>query len=168
MLIGDPSKFAIAWNIVKDWNTSFFSNGTFDIYVNFTLLGNRKNIVHEVGSNLYELFHLASQHELQRTLASNYFKRNEGKSESEIYNFLRQYTFPSEDDGQPEGREYLAVPFAIYDDGDVMFLVKDEGVDRLYYGTDDNFKGSICLPGNQYSLVVSEAWSAFQSGRDSV
>jgi len=164
MLIGDPSKFAISWNVVKDWSTSTFNNGILDIYVNFTLLGNRKNIVHEVGSNLYELLCLASQHETQGALARSYLER----SESEIYFFLDRYTFPKEDYGQPEGREYLAVPFGVYDDGDVMFLVKDGDVDRLYYGTGDNFKGAICLPKNQYNSVVREAWSVFQEYRDSV
>jgi len=132
--------------------------------VNFTLLGNRKNIVHEVGSNLYELLQLASQHKTQGALAKSYL----GRSESEIFTLLHRYTFPNEDDGQPEGREYLAVPFGVYDDGDVMFLVKDGNVDRLYYGANDNFKGAICLPENQYGLVVQEALSVFEDEGGSV
>lgn len=164
MLIGDPSKFAIAWNIVPDWSTPSFSNGTFDVYVNFTLLGNRKNIVHEVGSNLYELLHHTAQHQTQGSFAKSYF----GQKDEEIYTLLYQYTFPNDDPGQPEGREYLAVPFGVYDDGDVMFLVKDDDVDRLYYGSNDNFKGAVVLPTNEFDRVVREAWSVFQEKRKSV
>ncbi|QTN29704.1 hypothetical protein HZ993_07815 [Rhodoferax sp. AJA081-3] len=164
MLIGDPSKFAIAWNIVIDWSTPTIHNGVFDVYVNFTLLGNRKNIVHEVGSNLFELLHHAALHLTQGSFIKDHF----GQSDSEIYTLLNEYTFPSADTGQPEGREYLAVPFGVYDDGDVMFLVKDGDVDRLYYGSNSNFKGVALLPANEFDSVVREAWSVFQQTKDSV
>lgn len=164
MLIGDPSKFAMAWSIVHGWSTPTFHNGVFDIYVNFTLLGNRKNIVHEVGSNLFELLQLTAQHQTQGFFAKSHFDQ----SDSEIYTLLYEYTFPSDDASRLEGREYLAVPFGVYDDGDVMFLVKDDDVDRLYFGSSSNFKGVALLPANEFDSVVREAWSVFQQTKDSL
>jgi hypothetical protein len=158
MLIGDPSKFAIAWDIVGGWSTPSFNNGVLNVYVNFTLLGNRKNIVHEVGANLFELLHHTAQHQTQGSFA----KENFGRSDSEIYDLLHQYTFPSDDTDRPEGREYLAAPFSVYDDGDVLFLVKDEESDRLYYGVEDRFAGVILLPTNEFDHIVHEAWAVFQ------
>jgi hypothetical protein len=85
------------------------------------------------------------------------------KSDAEIFSFLNRYTFPTDDDGLPQGREFLAVPFGVYDDGYVMFCIKSGDVDQLYYGADDNFMGAISLPKNQYGSIVRDAWSVFQN-----
>lgn len=158
MLFGDPSKFAIAWEIVDEWSTSSLKNGVLDIYINFTLLGNHKNIVHELGSNLKELLSQAIKHRAQ----SSDLDLRADRIDSEVFACLHEYTFPKEDRGQPSSWQYLAAPYSVYDEGDCIFLVRDGEVDRLYYGSDAQLKGAISLPAFQYENVVQESLRFFE------
>jgi hypothetical protein len=153
MLCGDPSRFAISWEVVNEWSTHSSTNGVLNIYVNFTLLGNRKNIVHELGANVAELLEHIKKHRLQ----SSNLNLSASRLDSEIFADLHEYTFPKVDRGQPSSWQYLAAPYSVYDEGDCLFLVRLGDIDRLYYGSDTEMKGVICLPAGEYEAIVKES-----------
>ena len=160
MIFGDPSKFAVSWEIVDAWSTKTIKNGLFSMYVDFKLLGNRKNIVHALGANLHELLKNVHSHEEQTAIPTDYLSN----TPEEIFSSLCEYTFPKRDYGQNNGREYLAVPFGIYDEGDVAFFVRNGTQDRIYYGTyDGKFGGSVVLSRSMLLSIVSEAEATFKA-----
>lgn len=160
MLHGDPSKFAIFWDVVPAWSSENQKNGLLNIYVNFTLLGNRKDIVHPLGANLYDLFVREKAHKSQPSIPAALADVAPAK----LFNWLCEFTFPKHDVGQDSNYDYLAIPSAVYDDGDVLFLVKSADKDRLFYGQyDGSYKGSIDLPLGEFSAVVKQAFSIFES-----
>lgn len=160
MLFGNPSKFAIFWDVVPAWSNENQKNGLLNIYVNFTLLGNRKDIVHPLGPNLYDLLLREKAHKFQPAIPAEFTNL----TPTEVFSWLCEFTFPKHDIGQDSNSCYLAVPSAVYDDGDVLFLVKKTDKDHLFYGRyDGSYKGSIDLPLDEFGNAVKEAFSAFEN-----
>lgn len=153
MIFGDPSKFAVCFDIVDDWSTPTFKNGLLNIYVNFLLLGNRKNTSHDLGTNLAQMRNCVKRHEQSKALSATVLS----KSNSDIYAYLYEYTFPKHSDERDGSLEYLAAPYSVCDEEDDLFLITDGKNERLFCGSKKNFTTAVSLPLGFYAGVVELA-----------
>lgn len=159
MIFGDPSKFAVCFDIVDDWSTPTFKNGLLNIYVNFLLLGNRKNTSHDLGTNLAQMQNCVERHEQSKPFPIEMLS----KSNSDIYAYLYEYTFPRLSDERDGSLEYLAAPYSVSDEDDDLFLITYGQNERLFCGSKKNFTTAVSLPRGFYAGVVKLASTSLKN-----
>ena len=158
MLFGNPSDFAIAWEIVKPWCNKTFIEGLLKIYIGSFLLGKKDAISVTLSTEIFFMWK-----DMENFKAVDPFPSFcVGRNSEEIYHLLQEYTYPQEESNAPHGSEYEASPCSILDEGGHMYRIQSEKFDQIYYGEWGKFKGVFYLPKNEYERVVTEAWLAFE------
>lgn len=153
MIFGDPSKFAISWEIFPKWDTQRprFYEGLFFVYVNGSIIP-RDNIRSEnVWFNLREFNNALKEHAKQKS------NKIFSVDESVAYGELIDYSFGDDFSNW----EYRADSSALNDCGWYLFLIKGGGEDILYAGLGDDFFASAVLDIDEFSSVVNDATECF-------